>query len=42
MKASDDISVLDNNDSATPSNSDTSMGTVTSQDNRAPSNQNAK
>ena len=38
MKVSDDISVLDNNDATTPSNSGTSTGTVTSQDSRAPSN----
>ena len=38
MKVSDDISVLDNNNATTPSNSGTSTGTVTSQDSRAPSN----
>lgn len=42
MKVSGDISVLDNNGTTTPSNSGTSMGTVTSQDNRTPSNPTAK
>ena len=42
MKVSDDISVLDNNDATTPSNSGTSTGTVTSQDSRAPSNPSVK
>lgn len=37
MKVSDDI-MVNNNNTNTPSNSDTSMGAVTSQDNRTPSN----
>lgn len=38
MKVSDDISVLDNNETTTPLNSGTFMGIVTSQDSRTPSN----
>ena len=41
MKVSDDI-MVNNNGSTTPSNSGTSVGNVTSQDSRTPSNPNAK